>query len=546
MDRAGMSVSHDDTPEKEKVTVVVGDYNAIPEDEFNNIVSGKSDPFSRKLEKIKKLDGMSATAKRRLSRSIKKANEYSRGEGDSGTKQKYEEYTTGYAFYDLVSPQFNLDYLAKLYEISAAHHAAVNAKVVNTVGLGYEWRETLKTEEIVSDLTGEKLARARRKIDRARKALVRWLENLNSEDTFEEVLWKVCTDLEVLGNGYIEIGRKSSGEIGYMGHIPATTIRRRSKRDGYVQIVANRVTFFRNFGDTDTSNPIGDDNNPNEIIHFMKYTPTDTYYGIPDIVSARNSVAGSEFAEKFNLDYFEHKAVPRYIVTLKGAEMDTLSEQRIIQFLSTGLKGNHHRTLYVPLPGDDPDGSKVEFKMEAIEAGVQDASFSKYIEFNRDMIFMAHRVPISQTGINANVSLGAVRDATRMFKEQVIRPMQKIWEKKLAIVFKEKTDIFYFKLTELTLTDEETMSKVHERYLRWGVEVPNEVRQDISKKPRKGGDSPVGMMEQMKARTPAKSVTDNQTTGRQSRTRDAERSGGPDDSQSAQSRNPKGEGRQQA
>lgn len=516
------------------VRVLVGDYNAVDEKELEAIAKGQRDPFGKRGEKIRSLSGIHPSTKRSISRQI---NKLASGVGGTGTKQEYEQLPTGYALFDLVEPAFNLDYLAKLYEISAAHHSAVNAKVVNTVGLGIEWRESLKTKHQLSrlDEQPEKLDRARRKIERARHEMNMWLDDINTEDTFEEILWKICTDLEVTGNGYMEVGRTKTGAIGYIGHIPSTTLRRRVARDGYIQIVANRVAFFRNYGE-DTPNPIGNDDNPNEVIHFMKYSPTNTYYGVPDIVAAKNAVAGVEFAERFNLDYFEHKAVPRYMLVLKGADIDEEGEKKLMDFFSTGLKGNHHRTIIMPIPGDSAD-NKVEFKLEAIESGIQDSSFTKYNEFNRDVVFMAHRVPISQTGLNSNVSLGAVRDATRMFKEQVIRPMQRVWEARLKPLFREVTDAFDFKLTELTLTDAETQSKVDERHLRWGVKVPNEVRVEIGMEPRDGGDDPVDMMTQMQVR-------EQRAQANRNRTRDSERSGGPDDSQSATGRNESGAGRQ--
>jgi capsid portal protein len=69
-------------------------------------------------------------------------------------------------------------------------------------------------------------------------------------------------------------------------------MRIRRHRDGFVQVVYNRYTYFRNFGDTTTQDQIGTDPRPNEVIHFKKYTPTNTYYGVPDTLSAKNAVAG--------------------------------------------------------------------------------------------------------------------------------------------------------------------------------------------------------------------------------------------------------------
>lgn len=43
-------------------------------------------------------------------------------------------------------------------------------------------------------------------------------------------------------------------------------------------------------------------------------------------------MAGNEFAGKYNLDYFENKAVPRYIITVKGAKLSTESERKLLEF----------------------------------------------------------------------------------------------------------------------------------------------------------------------------------------------------------------------
>ena len=545
-----MPVFHDDTPESEEVNVVLPSVEQ-PVNEF-------PDPFSKSIERLKDYKGLSATTKRRLSRQIQKSitgmagenKPLATGKGTSKSKARIDKFSTGYGAFDVVEPPYNLDYLAKIYEISAPHKAAVDAKVTNTVGLGFEFLESSATHEKLSTIKSEEqLERARKRIFRARMAVERWLDDANTEEPFIETLSKVATDFQALGNGYFEIGRTVSGEIGYIGHLPASTIRRRVEKDGYVQIVAGRATFFRNYGDSDTKDPIGEDPNPNEILHIMNYSPTNSYYGVSDIVSAKNAIAGEEFAARFNLDYFEHKAVPRHIVLLKNARLSAQSEKRLVDFLQTGLKGQNHRTIYIPLPADS-EGKQVEFKMMPVEAGVTDASFSKYQEQNRDSILLAHRTPLPQVGISAGLSMGASRDAARMFKEQVCRPIQDIFEKRLHPVFREKSNIFDFHLKELTLTDEETASRIHERHLRWDVISPNEVREKIGLPSSEGWDQHVGVVSQAKVKAESAPAPRQVPMGpdgqqaNQTRQRDAERSGGPDTAGSDRTRNPSGEGRQ--
>jgi PBSX family phage portal protein len=506
----------------------------------------EQDDFKKSSEELLSLSGLSnnfkKNAKRKLAKSLITAggeiveaegNMYS---GDNATSKQIIPDKYGYGIFDVVEPQYNLVALSKIYEISAPNYAAINAKAANIVGLGYNLIPSpdvvMKMEDVESQ---DELAKIRKNIARAKTRTIEWLESRNDDDTFTSTLMKVYIDVESTGNGYIEIGRKSSGEIGYIGHIPSATMRVRRKRDGFVQIVSGKAVFFRNFQDTTTVNPVTTDQRPNEIIHIKNYTPNSTYYGIPAIVAAKNAMAGNEFASRFNLEYFENKAVPRYIFWLKGAKMSRESEERIFEFFQSSVKGQNHRTVIIPLPADTPE-SKVEMKMEPIEANIQDSSFTNYNKLNDSQILMVHRTPASKVGAAEGIGLAAAREADRTFKEQVCRPAQDSLEKKINKILEEKTNIFRFEFNELTLTDEETQSKIDERYLRMKVIVPNEVRPRLGLPSLQDGDNPVQLTGQQAAEATA------QATG--NRLRDQQRAANSSDS-SETSRATQGDGRQQ-
>jgi PBSX family phage portal protein len=500
---------------------------------FSQPVVIETDPFKVEGEDLKKVIGLSPAFRRKMSRDLQKS--FTGIEGTGTQQNLLQQAVTGYAMFDLVQPVYNLEYLSKIYEISPYNYAAINAKVANIVGLGYSFVESKKAMEALDNIEdATQLTRARRKMNKIRQQLDIWLEDVNEEETFVETLVKVYTDLESTGNGFIEIGRTTSGNIGYIGHIPAKTMRVRRLRDGFIQLLYGKAVFFRNFGDMETENPIaGQEDRPNEIIHLKKYTPMNNYYGIPDIVASQNAMAGNEFAGKYNLDYFENKAVPRYIITVKGAKLSPESERKLLEFFQVGLKGKNHRSLYVPLPADSSD-SKVEFKMEPVEANIQDSSFNNYRKANRDEILLSHRVPINKIGVPEGVSLASARDADKMFKEQVCRPAQDILEKKLNRIIAEKTDVLILKFNELTLTDEDTQSKIDERYLRMQVITPNEVRIRKGMIPIESGDEVIQLKPQQAAEQTAQAMN--------SRARTQERdSNSPDIS--GEARNPKGEGR---
>jgi PBSX family phage portal protein len=515
-----------------------------PEDTYEVSVKNSSDLFSFKKEKehvdpfavgideLKKIRGLGTNFKRKVNRDFAKS--FTGKDGAATQQNLLQQAVTGYAMFDLVQPIYNLEYLSQIYEVSTYNYAAINAKVANIVGLGYSFTETRKTNDAIDAITDTKqLDRARRKLNKLKQDLQEWLDTTNDEDTFTETLIKVYTDLEATGNGYIEIGRTTAGDIGYIGHIPAKTMRVRRLRDGFMQLLYGKAVFFRNFGDIETPNPIGDvEDRPNEIIHLKKYTPMNNYYGIPDIVAAQMSLAGNEFAGRYNLDYFENKAVPRYIITVKGAKLSPESERKLLEFFQVGLKGKNHRSLYIPLPADTPD-NKVEFKMEPVEAGAQESSFNIYRQSNRDEILLAHRVPINKIGTPEGVNLAVARDADKTFKEQVCRPAQMRLEKRINAIIEEKTDALKIKFEELTLTDEDTQSQIDERYLRMQVITPNEVRIRKGMIPVDGGDEMVDLKPQQAA--------DQKATAGKTRARDSERSAASSD-KVGEGRNAKGDG----
>ena len=323
-----MSVEFIDDESSENIIDIsnTADWFSLKKDQVSN------DPFAAGIDELKKVRGLGSSFKRKVSREFSKS--FTGVEGTGTQQNLLAQAITGYAMFDLVEPTYNLEYLSVVYETSTYNYAAINAKVANIVGLGYDFVETKKTNDALDALTDDKsLERARRKISKLRQDIHAWLDTTNDEDTFTQTLIKTYTDLEATGNGYIEIGRTTGGNIGYIGHIPAKTMRVRRLRDGFIQLLYGKAVYFNNFGDTETENPIaGQEDRPNEIIHLKKYTPMNNYYGIPDIIAAQVALAGNELSGRYNLDYFENKAVPRYIITVKGAKLSPESERKLIEF----------------------------------------------------------------------------------------------------------------------------------------------------------------------------------------------------------------------
>jgi PBSX family phage portal protein len=524
------------------------------QEESENIFKSQ-DPFGKDWTVLKDYVGIDQNFKRRTTRTVSKAtyaynavepstqylnsaNAVPSGDGaESKQINPGTVYRNGYGLFDVITPPYNMYELASYYDTSFANHAAIDAKVENVVGLGYRFDITDRTM-LRFDTNNDQAAvdRARKRIERMKLEMREWTESLNDDDSFTTTMEKVYTDLQATGNGFLEVGRTVTGEIGYIGHIPSTTVRVRRLRDGFVQIIGQKVVYFRNFGANNT-NPMTTDTRPNEIIHIKEYSPLNTYYGIPDIISAVSSLIGDSLAAQYNIDYFQNKGAPRYIITVKGAKLSADAEDKMFRFLQSGLKGQNHRTLYIPLPGDT-DNNKVEFKMEPVETAIQEASFERYRKQNRDDILVAHQVPISKLGGSDSGAIAAAMSQDRTFKEQVARPAQAQLEKVINKIIKEKTDILSLKFNELTLTDEIAQSQIIERYVKTQVITPDEARELIDMPPRTDGEgnTPFSM-------TP-RQATDARANLSGNRQRDAERANNSSDSTATiAGRNPQGEGR---
>jgi PBSX family phage portal protein len=520
---------------------------SIDEIQKQDDVFKKQDPFFKSWDEVKSFNGLDNNFKRRTSRLAKNAepteaylnNAKATSSGQDGAKSKEINpgtvFRNGYGMFDVITPPWNLYELANYYDTSFANHAAIDAKVENIVGLGYDFEVAKSTMlRMESNSDSQAVDRARKRIERLKIQMREWIENLNDDDSFTNTMMKFYTDVQATGNGFLEVGRTVNGQIGYLGHIPATTMRVRRLKDGYVQIIGQKVVYFRNFG-AKNPNPITTDPRPNEIIHFKEYSPLNTFYGIPDIMSAITSVHGDQLASQYNIDYFGNKAVPRYVVTLKGAKLSAEAEDKMFRFLQTSLKGQSHRTLYIPLPGDT-ENNKVEFKMEPIENGIQEASFREYSKQNRDNVLMAHQVPLSKIGGADASNIAAALAQDRTFKEQVARPAQKSIEKIINKIVKEQTDLLDFKFKELTLTDEIAQSQILERYVKNQIMVPNEAREILGLPQRQDGDEPFQLS--------PRQATDARANLAGNRERDTERSNNQSDSTATTTgRNAQGEGR---
>jgi PBSX family phage portal protein len=382
-----------------------------------------------------------------------------------GQSQQLPEslWAEAYAVGEVVEPPYDLWALAQLYETNATHKACVDAKTTNTVGLGYHFVPV-----------GAASAEAAAGANRDNLALLENLfGNCNPEQTFTEIMRMVWTDVECLGNGYLEITRNSRGMIDGFYHVPATSVRLRTDGSGFEQIRFEDKRYFRHLGAREATDPISHEPE-NEIMHLKKYTPQSSFYGIPDIVAALPAVLGDKEAREYNIDFFSNHAVPRMAIIVEGGQLSDDVLAQIQEYMETEIKGQGHKTLVLDVPGND-----VHIRLEPLTVGThEDAAFLEYRKANRDEVMMVHRVPPSKVTVVENANLSNSTDQDKTFREQVVQPEQQRVEHRFNRMIREQMGIgdWEFRFAEMDLSQALQEAQIAQIYSKIGVWSAEEIR----------------------------------------------------------------------
>ncbi len=288
------------------------------------------------------------------------------------------------------------------------------------------------------------------------------------DDMIEEVS-KAVNEMEITGNGYLEVIRNPMGEIVALNHIPVSTVRLLSPLNNsniyrknvytqygeksfiinknfyrFVQIGSlNKKVYFKAFGDPNEMNSLtGEYGNydydvrANEVIH-LKIPSSRTPYGIPRYMGNLLSILGSRKAEELNYYYFENgKHVPLAVI-VEGGVLTEGSLENIKEYLkdASGVE-NAHKVLILEstqVVEEDDEGiieeekkNPIKIRLEPLTEILQkDALFVEYDMKNRNKIRSAFRLPPIFTGESEDYNRATAEAAERIGNEQVFIPLRK-------------------------------------------------------------------------------------------------------------------------
>lgn len=351
---------------------------------------------------------------------------------------------------EILKPAYDPVKLYRIVENSSILPQCVDAMLLNTDGFGIQFFyigsiELEDSEEVVEE----------------REGLIAFFSKVNEKESFTTVRKSMRRDLECTGNGYIEIIRTLSGDIGLMYHADCKTIRLQKKQQDPVQIsvkvvrkgkvvkvnvlkrfrrfvmitstARSKFRWFKEYGDprpmnADTGKYKGEDgykdNNPaSELLHFKIGNGP---YGIPRWSGNIPNAMGMHSADFVNYDLFENQVVPPLAIMVSGGKLtnETIEDVKSILVEKKGIE-NFNKVLVLEAQSEGDIGDKSAIKIDVKElsfARKEDAMFTTYIDKGEHRVRGSFRLPPLYLGRADTYSKSTADSSKMVAEEQVFVP----------------------------------------------------------------------------------------------------------------------------
>lgn len=342
---------------------------------------------------------------------------------------------------------YNVQVLFSLIEQSNMLRQCIDAFVTNTVLTGWEVDPSIRD----------------RKTDNGeRNELQSFIEHANSEESLATVMEKTIRDRESVGFGFLEIIRDAVGDISLLRNAPAlytrlcpkhpqevlveydvargrriATVREYRLFRRYMQIVAGRQVWFKEFGDPrkmDYRNGAFEGESgydpryqATEIFHFKN--PSNEPYGVPRWINQLPSIIGSREAEEVNMRYFKDNTVPPMMLTVSNGRLTQQSYRELTRAINEDGIGSERQNKILLIEaigeGDSMDGKtgNVDLKIEKLtDARQSDGLFNTYDAANMNKVRSSFRLPPVIVGMSQDVNFATANVSAFIAESQVFAP----------------------------------------------------------------------------------------------------------------------------
>ena len=373
-----------------------------------------------------------------------------------------DPYSSIYTEKRLKVPPYPFANLYRIYEESDVLQACVDAMKKNVDGFGYQM------QFLGDDVKEKEKAPNKAQLVRATS----FFDNVNEEMSFTTLRQLVREDVEVLGNGAIEVIRSRDGKIQLLYYLPFRNIRIAAltgdpittkvglPRDGKLQQVeiqkyfrrytqmrpdGTTLRWFKELGDprtmdATTGDYVKDGETPKMVaseLWHIKIPFGGLAYGMPRWVGALLSVMGRRQAEFVNYDLFENQGIPPMAICVSGG---TLTDESLdeLEVMIKGMKGVQNWNGLVILEAlvegvglEDRGSAKLELKNLA-EYRKEDAMFGKYMDSTEKVTRHRYRLPPLYVGAAETFTHATAKAAQTVAEEQVFIPERSMFDEAVA------------------------------------------------------------------------------------------------------------------
>ena len=443
-------------------------------------------------------------------------------------------------------PPHDPEAFLKFLDFNEVHAACVEVKVRDTTSREYRIKSKypFSGDGTETDIHGIAITEDAFQADC--KMIKDFITNSNDTETFEETCFKVAQDRESIGWGAFEVIRQGNGRIARLQHIPAVRLRVLEGFQGFAEILPaedhtsskTRYRYYQPFGakvgkmvpdvfditgkkqifrpyspeedgelkvgenglifrlmDPKTGEPMRGSvnrnfkNAANEVLFLPKTSNNTIYYGSPDIVPAIGAILSNVHIRDYQLQFFEHNCIPRYVVIIKGASVDDEFMEMIEDHFENRIKGSSHKTMIMALTGFGNRNIEVTFEKLGVEG--KEADFLATKISNDAVIKAAHGIHDSVIGISQASQLGSGSGLSQgeHYKDRVVIPLQRYWASKLNDMFRLGLGVLNAEIEfdPKDCRDQEAVSRSLVQLVQAGIIDINEARKELGYESIEGG-----------------------------------------------------------
>lgn len=214
-------------------------------------------------------------------------------------------------------------------------------------------------------------------------------------------------DYLVFGNAFLERRKAITGNTLTLKHALAKYVRRKSDLVNYVQLPTGYNLTLDYVAWQPHEFPEG------SVFHLIEPDLNQEVYGMPEYLSALQSLWLNESATLFRRKYFKNGSHAGYILYATDAQFTEEDVQALRDKLRQSKGPGNFRNLLLYAPGGKKDGIQL---LPIGEVAARD-EFSNIKNVSRDDVLVAHRVPPQLLGVVPQNSggFGNIKDATQAF-----------------------------------------------------------------------------------------------------------------------------------